>query len=412
MALKSPTAFHEYWGIVADSTELPNVSGATIQDYALQVGDIAWVADEEAMYQCTTATAGSAVWSSMINDPDAIHDDVAGEINALTVKGTPTVSDVVLLEDVADSNAKAKSTIQNLPTALDANAIHVDTAAEISAIASEKTAIVGADMALIEDSEASYAKKYIEVVDRPVIAEMSNLWQRPATAHAEDDEFDGSSLDAAWYAYNYITAAYESLVTGLDTYDGSYSGNDLRYSLNPASRRSWLLLQGPDQEGLFFGKTVTLATNMLVVARLKFNQYYSAMDQNDRTLGLRFRQDSSGEPTGATYINMYLNYSSTSGVVYARFYATDGVTPTDNFSTDVDAQGQALEYVAIHKIGNVYHGWVGTAGGNWIYMGSFTTSTTLGHVGIFTRNDNTSNPGLGVFGVDFIRFLETDNFLF
>ena len=84
MALKSPTAFHEYWGQVADATELPNISGATIQDAALQVGDIVWVADEDAMYQCTTATVGSAVWSRMMEDPNAIHDDVASEINGLT----------------------------------------------------------------------------------------------------------------------------------------------------------------------------------------------------------------------------------------------------------------------------------------------------------------------------------------
>jgi len=344
-----------------------------------------------------------------MEDPNAIHDDVAGEINALTVKGTPTTADVVLLEDAAASFAKKKSPISGLPTALDAAAIHSDVSAEISPL-TEKTAVVAADMALIEDSEAANAKKMLEVGDI-VGYEVANLWQRPVTANSEDDEFDGSSLDASWYAYNHVTLAYESLVTGLDAYDGSYSGNDIRYSLNPPSRRSWLLMQGTDQEGLFLGKTYTFPTNVLVMARLKFNQYYSSMDINDRTLGLRFRQDSSGEPTGAGYVNMYLNYSNVAGNVYARFYAA-GSGSADNYATDVDAQGQALEYVALHKIGTTYHGWVGTAGGNWIYMGSVTLTNTMGHVGIFTRNDSTSLPGLGVAGVDFIRFLETDNFLF
>jgi hypothetical protein len=413
VALKSPVAFHECWGQVADATELPNISGATIQDAALQVGDIVWVADEDAMYQCTTATVGSAVWYRMIEDPNAIHDDVAGEINALTVKGTPTVSDVVLLEDVADSNAKAKSTIQNLPTALDAAAIHDDTAAEISAIASEKTAIVGADMALIEDSEASYGKKYIEVVDRPIVAEMSNLWQRPATPHSEDDEFDGSSLDAAWGAYNYATAAYESLVTGLDAYDGTYSGDDIRYALNPTTRKSWLLMQGASTITLLMDKTITFSTNLLIMARLKFHQYYSAMDQLDRILGLGIYADSTGLPSSTDYVVMYLNHSALTDTVYARFYERDGgAAGTDNVSTNVQNQGQALEYVAIHKIGTTYHGWVGTAAGNWIYMGSASVSATMSHVGIVFRMDTTTLPGLGVCGVDFIRFLETDNFLF
>jgi hypothetical protein len=410
---KSGTGLHSHWGSFAATSDLPNVSGSSTQDSAVEVGDRAYVTGTSKSYQCTVATLGSATWTDMEDDPDAIHDDETGEINALSQKLYPTASDLMLIEDVADSNAKKSITCGDLPTgaATDPTAIHDNVAAEISAI-TQKTTTVLDDLVVIEDSEASNAKKSMKLGSYPRKGSVSNLWFPPSTPHAEDDEFDGSSLDASWYAYNYITAAYESLVTGLDTYDGSYSGDDIRYSLSPASRRSWLLMQGPDQEGLFLGKTITLATNVLVIARLKFNQYYSAMDQNDRTLGLRFRQDSSGEPTGATYINMYLNYSNSSGVVYARYFATDGVTPTDNYSTDVDAQGQALEYVAIHKIGNVYHGWVGTAAGNWIYMGSFTTSTTLGHVGIFTRNDNTSNPGLGVFGVDFIRFYETDNFLF
>ena len=82
MALKSPVPFHDYWGHIADPTELPNVSGATIQDSALETGDIAWVTSKTSLYQCTTATVGAAVWTSLMDDPDAIHDDVAGEINA------------------------------------------------------------------------------------------------------------------------------------------------------------------------------------------------------------------------------------------------------------------------------------------------------------------------------------------
>lgn len=412
MALKSPVAFHEYWGHIVDATELPNISGATIQDSSLQVGDIVWVSAETVLYQCTTATVGSAVWSKLIDDPSAIHDDVAGEINALAVKGTPTVSDVVLLEDVADSNAKAKSTIQNLPTALDANAIHVDTAAEISPL-TEKTAIVDADIALIEDSEASYAKKYIEVVDRPIIAEMSNLWQRPATAHSDDDEFDGASLDASWYAYNATTSAYVSFSSGsVDAYDGSSSSVNLYYDLNPTTRKSWILTQLTGIQTIYLGKTFTFPTNLLVMARLKFNQYYSSMSNTDRRCGLLFAADDTGDPDTADMVGVRLNHSTT-GVVRGRFRtAIGGAESVANYTTDVDSQGQALEYVAIHKIGTTYHGWIGTAGGNWIYMGSDTITATMEHVILDFTNFSSSLPGYGVFGVDFIRFLETDDFLF
>jgi hypothetical protein len=50
-------------------------------------------------------------------DPDAIHDNAAGEIAAITSKATPTTSDYLLIEDAADSNNKKKITIGDLPSA-------------------------------------------------------------------------------------------------------------------------------------------------------------------------------------------------------------------------------------------------------------------------------------------------------
>jgi hypothetical protein len=41
-------------------------------------------------------------------DADAIHDNVAGEINAIAAKAAPVAADLVLTEDSADSNNKKK----------------------------------------------------------------------------------------------------------------------------------------------------------------------------------------------------------------------------------------------------------------------------------------------------------------
>lgn len=49
-------------------------------------------------------------------DSDAIHDNVSGEINAISAKATPTTSDLLLIEDAAASNAKKKITIGDLPS--------------------------------------------------------------------------------------------------------------------------------------------------------------------------------------------------------------------------------------------------------------------------------------------------------
>lgn len=49
------------------------------------------------------------------NDPDAIHDNVSGEIAALTEKTTPLAADLILIEDSATANTKKKVQIGNLP---------------------------------------------------------------------------------------------------------------------------------------------------------------------------------------------------------------------------------------------------------------------------------------------------------
>jgi len=49
-------------------------------------------------------------------DAAAIHDNVAGEIVAVTLKGTPVGADLLLIEDSAAANAKKRVAISSLPT--------------------------------------------------------------------------------------------------------------------------------------------------------------------------------------------------------------------------------------------------------------------------------------------------------
>lgn len=54
-------------------------------------------------------------WIPSPGDADAIHDNVAGEIAALTEKETPVDADLILIEDSQDGNAKKKVQVGNLP---------------------------------------------------------------------------------------------------------------------------------------------------------------------------------------------------------------------------------------------------------------------------------------------------------
>lgn len=58
---------------------------------------------------------GQVTLSISGSDSDAIHDNVSGEINAVTEKTTPANDDVLLIEDSAASYAKKRVKISNLP---------------------------------------------------------------------------------------------------------------------------------------------------------------------------------------------------------------------------------------------------------------------------------------------------------
>ena len=49
-------------------------------------------------------------------DANAVHVNVASEISGVASKGTPTTSDFLLIEDVADGNNKKKITIGDIPS--------------------------------------------------------------------------------------------------------------------------------------------------------------------------------------------------------------------------------------------------------------------------------------------------------
>jgi hypothetical protein len=102
-------------------------------------------------------------------DATAIHVNVAGEIEGIDAKATPVTADLLLIEDSAGGFAKAKITIGDLPAqaGADSTAVHVDVAAEISAI-SAKANPEAADFLLIEDAADSDAKARITIGTIPV----------------------------------------------------------------------------------------------------------------------------------------------------------------------------------------------------------------------------------------------------
>jgi hypothetical protein len=175
-----------------------NIIGNGGVDYSAASGDLIFYYS----YDGTNVVIGITKPIAGGGDSDAIHDNVAGEIAAVSGKATVIDADMILIEDSADSNAKKMVTLTNfwanylkakadvLYEPVDAtilkdadigvnvqaysanmdtdstNDITDDGAGEIAAI-TEKASPVSGDMLLIEDSADSNAKKMVQIGNLP-----------------------------------------------------------------------------------------------------------------------------------------------------------------------------------------------------------------------------------------------------
>lgn len=154
------------------ATEASRYVGATTSGAPVSgtfaVGDYV-ITQDGSVFVCTTAGSPGTwteVGAAAGTDADAIHDNVAGEIAAVTEKTTPVDADLLLMEDSADSNNKKRVQVGNLPGGGGGGTV-------------------------------------------PEWVEYLAVRQSDETAHADDDFFDDASKDAAWV---------ETVVTGNATW--------------------------------------------------------------------------------------------------------------------------------------------------------------------------------------------------
>lgn len=108
----TPGSSRHFWGItiaVAVASADPSVAPYDHDHVEADVTDLAhW---DESDHDALDHTGLTGVGS----DSDAIHDNVSGEIAAVTEKATPVDADLVLIEDSAASNVKKRVQLGNLP---------------------------------------------------------------------------------------------------------------------------------------------------------------------------------------------------------------------------------------------------------------------------------------------------------
>ena len=239
------------------------------------------------------------------------------------------------------------------------------------------------------------------------------LWRKPDTAHPYDDEFEGpitfgSGSDGGWwYENNGTSGSYAT--TAIDKYT-AYNSGDMRVHINETHTPSWLRMQPPqDSNRHILKKQITFPTNMLVYCRFRFTQHIGNTTNDNPRFNFAIVGAGSGgaqEGVKANYITMEVDNNA----VKSRSWRANGggsFSQIGGSTTHVDSMGQALEYFALHKIGTTYHYWTGTES-NWIYIGYGTNDYTPVAVSLEAHTDTQDH----IFGVDFVRFIETDEFPF
>jgi hypothetical protein len=234
-----------------------------------------------------------------------------------------------------------------------------------------------------------------------------NIWQKPSTPHAYDEEFEGpitwaSGSDGGWWRETSgVSGSYAT--TAIDKYT-AYNSGDVRVHIGETQTPSLMRVQPPqDSNWHALNKGIIIPTNMLVYCRFRYTQHIGNTILDNP--GFIMAMDSPGYLTNSNFLVIGVDDS----VSYASGARMDAGVYGDlaSITTDVDSQGQAIEYFALHKVGDTYHYWAGTES-NWIYIGNYTNVYTPTRVSLWFHTDTQDH----IFGVDFIRFIETDVFPF
>lgn len=185
------------WVSIMADTAPSNVTKA-----AASAGTASTLSRSDHKHDITTAAASSVGTANAegsatsLARSDHVHSGLtrgAADYTAFTLKATPVSGDVVLIEDSAASYAKKYATVGTLPVS-DSDAFHKSVAAEISAL-TEKTTPVDADWVLIEDSAASNAKKKVSLLNLPRGATLATSFCHRTTTAAITTSYSNITFD-------------------------------------------------------------------------------------------------------------------------------------------------------------------------------------------------------------------------
>jgi len=326
-------------------------------------------------------------------DTDAIHDNIGSEISAIAEKTTVTTGDLIIIEDSESSNAKKKVQLGNLPTGsgTDANAIHDNVASEISAITTKTTLTTG-DFFILEDSEDTNAKKkclFSQLGGGGGGTTRLGPWNvdlpldSPATG---DDDFSTTSLTA-------VNAWVENDPSGNHTYTAQSWGLQSDGAAASDLLLSYLTIAKP-----------AASTTYTIVGKFNIMSQAGFGDNAWHEFGIGIMEDTGGGMAGAGMVGVSVRYETLQApdrvsilpqnwTDYANFLANLGspaLAGSTSGTNPADASVALPLYLRVRKLGTTYGIDYSNDGKSWrqLYSGAAAAVTSNDdEVGFWSRTN-------------------------
>jgi hypothetical protein len=201
----------------------------------------------------------------------------------------------------------------------------------------------------------------------------SEYWYPPTTPNADDDEFTGTTVNAAWNVLRFDTKAAVVPTVGCNPL--VYSTTTYRWQ--QGYRNSWLALQSPDRNNnvntndMVIWKKLAAATTDCQY-RIRFAHIMENKNTRDGSYTMSICALLAGVPDWNNRVYLTSNYNPTAGGVYTISFvnvvagvATVQATWTLNSNVNAIGYGFApVEELLIMKSNNQWWGFFG-CGGKW-----------------------------------------------
>jgi len=302
----------------------------------------------------TSVPAGSIIWDETNNRIRVKKADgtwssyltrEASDFSSFTQKATPTPADSILIEDAADGGAKKRIVISALGLAS--------------------------------------------------VSSWSDVHAPPATAHVDDEEFNGTTLSSTIKFFRQDTAALVTPTAGVDLW--TVVGTNATVRAQQGFRTGWLSMQPFDFNGgsvasaiHMFKALSTPTTNMMMAVRMTRSAKQTVFRDGNTTFYLA-ADNGAGVPDINNRVVVALSFNPATNLTLTALSVAAGVVTTVATRNLANAyySGQYDSY-ALVKRGTTYHFYAGGAG-DWEWLGSAANALTVAHVGF--------QPGVDVGGV-------------